>query len=389
MSEELGELDAAVARRGHRRHRGGDGRRALRAREPVAPPEGRRRGRAPARQRQVHAPLRARREARAGGPRRLGGGGRATPRHRCPGRASRASPCRSRSSTATGTRPRAPNARPGASDAIASAPTPPLARTPEEWAEARRPRRGAPVPRAAGLPLAARPRRARRRADDRPPEGPPGAARDAGDGARHRDRGRATIGRRHAQAARAPRRRRDRGDGAHPRGQRRQERSSVSRARHRRRRRRGRGGRRRGRRGETARRPDAPRARHPVHLDAGRMRDGLRLLRERRRGAQAPPRRRTRSSAQVLVGRSRLDAERAPPQRRLHGHGRAPAQLRGDRALAPPAHAPRGHRSVGAPGHGLDERARARDRPARRRLRRATSAWRSRFTPPTTRRARA
>ncbi len=77
----------------------------------------------------------------------------------------------------------------------------------------------------------------------------------------------------------------------------------------------------------------------------------------------------TRSSGQVLVGRARLDPERAPPQRRLHGDGRAAAQLRRDRAVAAPAHAPRGHRPVGAAGHRVDERPRAGDRAARRGLR--------------------
>ena len=104
---------------------------------------------------------------------------------------------------------------------------------------------------------------------------------------------RAALGGRHAQAPRAPRRRRHGRDGAHPgvSGGKSDLPSPVARSR---------GGRRRGRRGRTTRRKTkrdaggstAGRARHPVHLDPGRLRDGLRLLRERRRGAQAPPRRR-------------------------------------------------------------------------------------------------
>ena len=85
---------------------------------------------------------------------------------------------------------------------------------------------------------------------------------------------------------------------------------------------------------------------------------------------------------QVVRARRPRHAAAAAVQRRVHGHGRAPGQLRphlgGGRAAA------RRHRAVGPPPHPLDRRRRARHPPAGRRGP-ARSTWPCRCTRPTTR----
>jgi 23S rRNA (adenine2503-C2)-methyltransferase len=118
VAEEMGELDAAIASgdRAHIEEELGD---ALFAREPVAPPRDRRRGGPPRHDRQVHRPLRARREARHREPRRLAEGVR---RHHPARRARRALG-----------RGQAPVPRGQMKPVL---PLHPVARLPEDWAKA-------------------------------------------------------------------------------------------------------------------------------------------------------------------------------------------------------------------------------------------------------------
>ena len=104
------------------------------------------------------------------------------------------------------------------------------------------------------------------------------------------------------------------------------------------------GCRRRGRRRGGARGADgqALARGHPVHFDAGWLRDGMRVLRERRRRAEAAhASRRDRGAGprRPLAARRR----RAHPQRRADGHGRAAPQLRRDRPRAAAHDAQEGH----------------------------------------------
>ena len=104
-----------------------------------------------------------------------------------------------------------------------------------------------------------------------------------------------------------------------------------------------------------------PRPGDRLHLVAGRMRDGLHVLRDRSGRVRAPPRRR-RDLRAGPPRAARLAATRR--QRRLHGHGRTARQRRsGARVVDAPA--PR-RRVLGPPPHGLDGRRRARDAPPAR-----------------------
>ena len=107
-----------------------------------------------------------------------------------------------------------------------------------------------------------------------------------------------------------------------------------------------------------------PRPDHGVRQHAGRLRDGLRVLRHRpgrlRPAPDAPARSSSRSSRRPTgPGPRRLS------QRGVHGHGRAAGQLRRDvgRGRA----APRRHRDLGPPHHRVDRRHRARHPAAGRR----------------------
>ncbi|MCK7517033.1 MAG: hypothetical protein MZV64_04580 [Ignavibacteriales bacterium] len=71
-------------------------------------------------------------------------------------------------------------------------------------------------------------------------------------------------------------------------------------------------------------------ARHLLRLDPGRLRDGLRVLPHGDDGARAQPDGRARSSARCACSPATLGLRDAALQHRLHGHGRAAAQLRRD-----------------------------------------------------------
>ena len=113
------------------------------------------------------------------------------------------------------------------------------------------------------------------------------------------------------------------------------------------------------------------RSRHPVHLHAGRLRDGLRLLRERRRRPQASHAAPTRSSRRCSSAASRLDEGERIRNVVLMGMGEPLHNYEATaRALRLLTH-PDGHRALVAQGDGLDERARPGDRAARPGLQRA------------------
>ena len=100
-----------------------------------------------------------------------------------------------------------------------------------------------------------------------------------------------------------------------------------------------------------------------LHLDAGRLRDGVRLLPDRQDGAGPQPDRR-RDRRPGARARRRDRHARPPVQHRPHGHGRAAAQLRQHDEGA--AHAPLGARPrhLAAARDALDRGHRARPRAA-------------------------
>ena len=107
---------------------------------------------------------------------------------------------------------------------------------------------------------------------------------------------------------------------------------------------------------------------HGVRLDADRVRDGLRVLRDRADGApQQPHRRRDRGAGGVGPAGGRRAAGVDPPapvERRLHGDGRAAVERATHVRRARAAHRRDG--DGGPARHGLDRRRRAGDPPARR-----------------------
>ncbi len=112
--------------------------------------------------------------------------------------------------------------------------------------------------------------------------------------------------------------------------------------------------------------PDAlPGPRHRVHLDPGRLRHGVRVLRHGPGRLRAAPQR-GRDRRAGRPGRPPV-ARRGPPpgERRVHGHGRAAGQLR--RHVGRRRTDPRRPRTLGAPPHALDGRDRPGHPPARRR----------------------
>ena len=103
----------------------------------------------------------------------------------------------------------------------------------------------------------------------------------------------------------------------------------------------------------------AARAAHAVHLEPGRLRRRLPVLRDRRARLHARPRdRRDRRPGPPRRAPARRRRE-APDERRVHGHGRAAAQPRPGPRGRRRAERPAAVRARGAPHHGLDVRRRA------------------------------
>ena len=107
--------------------------------------------------------------------------------------------------------------------------------------------------------------------------------------------------------------------------------------------------------------PGEPRAAHPVHLQPGRLRRRMPVLRDRRAGVHAGPRdgrdRRPGPPRRPTPGRRGSPAD----EHRVHGHGRAAAQPRSRAVRGRGAQRSGAVRPRGAPHHGLHVRGRARD----------------------------